>query len=122
MSFLQFLFGSLVDYHCKLLVWYKSWDGTQFDWFLNYGRLSVYANLNWNITDRWINAEKLYYATHIVCRVFFIFRKLLHLKILLHYAFGYVFYMPTIALSNLSYNALKLNNKDVIKNFPPIRV
>jgi NHS family xanthosine MFS transporter len=30
--------------------------------------------------------------------------------------------MPTIALSNsISYNALKLNNKDVIKNFPPIR-
>jgi NHS family xanthosine MFS transporter len=33
------------------------------------------------------------------------------------------FYMPTIALSNsISYTALKLNNKDVIKNFPPIRV
>jgi NHS family xanthosine MFS transporter len=32
------------------------------------------------------------------------------------------FYMPTIASNSISYNALKLNNKDVIKNFPPIRV
>lgn len=32
-------------------------------------------------------------------------------------------YMPTIALSNsISYNALKINNKDVVKDFPPIRV
>jgi NHS family xanthosine MFS transporter len=31
--------------------------------------------------------------------------------------------MPTIALSNsISFTALKLNNKDLIKDFPPIRV
>jgi NHS family xanthosine MFS transporter len=31
--------------------------------------------------------------------------------------------MPTIALSNsISFTALKLNNKDLIKDFPPIGV
>lgn len=34
-----------------------------------------------------------------------------------------IFYMPTIALSNsVAYNALKSNNMDVVKDFPPIRV
>jgi NHS family xanthosine MFS transporter len=67
MSFLQF--GSLVDYHCKLLVWYKSWDGTQFGlvFFGTINCIFIHANINWNCADR-INAEKIIRSiTHFIC-------------------------------------------------------
>ena len=39
------------------------------------------------------------------------------------YAISVAFYMPTIAISNsVAYNALEVNGKDPVKDFPPIRV
>ena len=39
------------------------------------------------------------------------------------YLLSVAFYMPTIAISNsVSYNALEVNGKDPVKDFPPIRV
>jgi len=39
------------------------------------------------------------------------------------YALSIAFFMPTIAISNsVAYNALEVNGKDPVKDFPPIRV
>ena len=39
------------------------------------------------------------------------------------YLLGCAFFMPTIAISNsVAYNALEVNGKDPVKDFPPIRV
>lgn len=39
------------------------------------------------------------------------------------YTLSVAFYMPTIAISNsVAYNALEVNGKDPVKDFPPIRV
>ena len=39
------------------------------------------------------------------------------------YAISVAFYMPTIAISNsVAYNALEVNGKDPVKDFPPIRI
>lgn len=105
----------------------KNWEGTQFG--LVFGTMGIASlfmpTLSGIIADRWINAEKLYgilqisygavlfYIPQVTTPDTFIYVMLLAMCC----------YMPTIALSNsISYNALKTNNKDVVKDFPPIRV
>ena len=105
----------------------KQWSGAEFGAiFSTMGIASLFMpTLTGIIADRWINAEKLYGILHILGG----------LTLLLFPAItspgdffwimllAMVFYMPTIALSNsISYNALKNNGLDVIKDFPPIRV
>jgi NHS family xanthosine MFS transporter len=77
------------------------------------------------VADRWINAEKLYALLHISGGIFLAMIPFVEDP---NSFFWIIFaamicYMPTIALSNsISYSALKANNYDVIKSFPPIRV
>jgi len=77
------------------------------------------------IADKWINAERLYGALHILYGlVLFYVPKVDDPDTLYYVIFGaMICYMPTISLSNsIAYTILKRENFDVVKVFPPIRV
>ena len=128
MSFLQFfVWGAWLITIANFWFGTKSWDGTQFGLvFSTMGIASLFMpTLTGILADRWVNAEKLYGILHILYALVLFYLP----QITTPDNFIYVMllamccYMPTIALSNsISYNALKLNNCDVVKDFPPIRV
>ena len=77
------------------------------------------------IADRWVNAERLYGACHLVGGVLLLWASSvkefnqLYLIMLL----AVLLYMPTVALNNtVSYKVLTQRGLDVVKTFPPIRV
>ncbi len=77
------------------------------------------------IADKYVNAERLLGICHIISGAFLIVAAgNINPNILFWIMFlNSCFYMPTIALNNsVSYNILVSNNKDVVKDFPPIRV
>lgn len=128
MSFLQFfVWGAWLI--TVGVYWFqnKQWSGAEFGAiFSTMGIASLFMpTLTGIIADRWINAEKLYAILHILGGLTLALVPTINNPgdffwiILL----AMIFYMPTIALSNsISYNALKTNNLDVVKDFPPIRV
>lgn len=128
MSFLQFfVWGAWLITIANFWFGTKQWDGTQFGLvFSTMGIASLFMpTLSGIIADRFVNAEKLYGILHILYALVLFYLP----QITTPDNFIYVMllamccYMPTIALSNsISYNALKLNNCDVVKDFPPIRV
>lgn len=77
------------------------------------------------IADKWINAERLYGALHILYGGFLFYVTQVNDAGSLYYVIlgAMLCYMPTISLSNsISYTILKNNNYDVVKVFPPVRV
>lgn len=77
------------------------------------------------IADRWFRAERLYGVLHILSGAVIFCIPLVKDADTFFWVMllAMLFYMPTIALSNsVAYNALKSNNFDVVKVFPPIRV
>jgi MFS transporter, NHS family, xanthosine permease len=104
----------------------KHWTGAEFGAiFSTMGISAIFMPaLTGIIVDKWINAEKLYGIMHIFGAL-----SLLILPMITNpYAFFWVmllnmvFYMPTISLSiTVAYSALKRNNIDVVKEYPPIR-
>ena len=77
------------------------------------------------IADKWINAERLYGALHILYGGFLFYVTQVSDADQLYYVIlgAMLCYMPTISLSNsISYTILKRENFDVVKVFPPIRV
>jgi len=104
----------------------KHWTGSEFGAiFSTMGISAIFMPaLTGIIVDKWINAEKLYGVMHIFGAL-----SLLILPMITNpYAFFWVmllnmvFYMPTISLSiTVAYSALKRNNIDVVKDYPPIR-
>jgi len=77
------------------------------------------------VADRWMNAEKVLGICHIGAAAFLIYASTLtnfpgfYFAMLFH-AF---LYMPTIALNNsVSYSLLEKNGRNIVKEFPPIRV
>ena len=77
------------------------------------------------IADKWINAERLYGALHILYGLILFFVPKVDDPDTLYYViFGaMICYMPTISLSNsIAYTILKREQFDVVKVFPPIRV
>ncbi|SEP06818.1 nucleoside permease [Mucilaginibacter sp. AW1-7] len=105
----------------------KHWSGAQFGAiFSTMGISSIFMPaITGIISDRFINAEKLYGIMHILGAL-----TLFSLPLVTNpSAFFWVillnmmFYMPTLSLSiTVSYSALKSNNIDVVKDFPPIRI
>jgi NHS family xanthosine MFS transporter len=104
----------------------KHWSGAQFGAiFSTMGIASIFMpTITGIIADRLINAEKLYGILHILgaCVLFslpmvkdpgtFFWVLLLNMA----------FYMPTLSLSiTVAYSALKNQNIDVVKEYPPIR-
>lgn len=105
----------------------KEWDGTQFGLvFGTMGIASVFMpTITGIIADRWVNAEKLYGVLHLLYAAVLFYIPQVNDPTTFIYVMlaAMCCYMPTIALSNsISYTALKLNNRDVVKDFPPIRV
>lgn len=128
MSFLQFfIWGSWLITFGNYWFSTKGWSGTEFGViFSTMGIASLFMpTLTGIIADRWVNAEKLYGVLHILGGLTLLSVPLINnpsdfFWIIL---IAMIFYMPTIALSNsISYNALKNNAFDVVKDFPPIRV
>src|SRR6188474_500773 len=77
------------------------------------------------IADKWINAERLYGALHILYGVVLFYVPRVNDPDTMYYVIfaAMICYMPTISLSNsISYTILKRENFDVVKVFPPIRV
>ena len=128
MSFFQFfVWGAWLITIANYWFGTRHWDGTQFGLvFGTMGIASIFMpTLTGIIADRWVNAERLYGVLHLLYAVILFFIP----QISDPNTFIYVMlaamccYMPTIALSNsISYNALKSNGYDVVKDFPPIRV
>ena len=77
------------------------------------------------IADRWINAEKLYGISHILGAVVLFTLPMVKDPATMFWVMllNMIFYMPTISLAiAVAYNALKKQGKDVIIDYPPIRV
>lgn len=128
MNFLQFfVWGAWLITVANYWFGTKNWDGAQFGAiFSTMGIASIFMpTLCGIIADRWLNAEKLYGILHILGGVtlFYVPQVTNPSDFFWVILIAMIFYMPTIALSNsVAYNALKSNNLDVVKDFPPIRV
>ncbi len=128
MSFLQFfVWGAWLITIANYWFGTKHWDGTQFGLvFGTMGIASIFMpTLTGIMADKWINAERLYGILHILyAGVLFYLPQVTEPTTFIYVMLAAMcFYMPTISLSNsISYNALKNNGLDVIKDFPPIRV
>jgi len=105
----------------------KQWSGTEFGAiFSTMGIASLFMPaIAGIIADRWINAERLYGIFHICAAVIFLIIPTLNNPDTMFWfmLLNMVFYMPTIALAiTVAYSALKKNNLDIVKDYPPIRV
>ena len=105
----------------------RQWSGTSFGAIFSTMGISALfmPSLMGIVADRWINAERLYGALHILGAVFLCllpsagnpeqFFWLILATMLC--------YMPTISLAiAVAYNALKQQGFDVVRDYPPIRV
>ncbi|MBF0694692.1 MAG: nucleoside permease [Flavobacterium sp.] len=128
MSFLQFfVWGAWLLTIANYWFGTKQWDNTQFGLvFATMGFASIFMpTIIGIVADRWINAEKLYSALHILYAMVLIYLPTIDDPTTFIYAMflAMCFYMPTISLSNsISYTVLKQSAGDVVKDFPPIRV
>lgn len=128
MNFLQFfIWGSWLITLANYWFGTKGWGSTEFGAaFLTLGIASLFMpTLFGIISDKWINAEKVYAVAHILAGIAvasFPFVKDPHTFFWIM-LLAMSFYMPTIALTNtIAYNALSKAKLDVVKAFPPIRV
>jgi len=105
----------------------RHWDGQSFGAiFSTLGISSIFMPaIVGIIADKWISAEKLYGALHILSAICLMLlpetsspSEFFQVMLL-----AMIFYMPTISLSNsIPYTILKREGQDVVKVFPPIRV
>ncbi len=128
MSFLQFfVWGAWLITIANYWFGTQHWEGTQFG--LVFGTMGIASlfmpTLTGIVADRWVNTEKLYGLLHVLyAGVLFYLPQVSNPTTFIYIMLlAMCFYMPTIALSNsISFTALKLNNKNIIKDYPPIRV
>ena len=128
MNFLQFfVWGAWLITIANYWFGTKNWGGTEFGAiFSTMGIASLFMpTLMGIIADRWVNAEKLYVALHLLYAACLIYLAQVQdpgsfFTVML---LSMCCYMPTLALSNsIAYTALNQGNYDLIKAFPPIRV
>lgn len=128
MSFLQFfVWGAWLITVGNYWFGTKQWSGEQFGAIFSTLGLSsiVMPAITGIIADKWINAEKLYGALHILGGLALCYIPQVEDPTTFYYVIfaAMLCYMPTISLSNsVAYNILKNNDYDVVKVFPPIRV
>jgi NHS family xanthosine MFS transporter len=127
MNFLQyFIWGAwllTIGAYCSQN---KHWSFSQFGAiFSTMGISAIFMPaLTGIIADRFINAEKLYGIMHILGALVLFTLPLVTNPSTFFWVMllNMVFYMPTISLSiTVAYSALKRNNIDVVKDYPPIR-
>jgi NHS family xanthosine MFS transporter len=105
----------------------KQWSGAQFGAiFSTMGISAIFMPaLTGIISDRFINAEKLYGTMHILGAMTLFSLPLVNDPTTFFWVIllNMIFYMPTLSLSiTVAYSALKSNNKDVVIEYPPIRI
>jgi NHS family xanthosine MFS transporter len=105
----------------------KHWSGAQFGAiFSTMGIASIFMPaLTGIISDRFINAEKLYGIMHIMGAAVLFCLPLVTNPTTFFWVIllNMLFYMPTLSLSiTVAYSALKNSNLDVVKDYPPIRI
>ena len=128
MNFLQFfVWGSWLLTIGAYWFQNKHWSGTGFGAiFSTMGIASLFMpSLTGIIADKWINAEKLYGLLQIAGAVVLFTVPLVDNPTTMFWVMllNMICYMPTIALAiAVSYNALKNDGKDVVRDYPPIRV
>jgi len=104
----------------------KHWSFSEFGAiFSTMGISSIFMPaLTGIIVDRWVNAEKLYGIMHILGALSLLTLPMVNNPSAFFWIMllNMVFYMPTISLSiTVAYSAMKKNNMDVVKEYPPIR-
>jgi NHS family xanthosine MFS transporter len=128
MIFLQFfIWGSWLITIGAYWFQTKHWSGTEFGAiFSTMGIASLFMpSLAGIIADRWVNAEKLYGVFHICGAVVLFTIPMINDPFTMFWVMllNMIFYMPTISLSiAVAYSALKRDGKDVVTDYPPIRV
>ncbi|MDR6943245.1 nucleoside permease [Mucilaginibacter pocheonensis] len=105
----------------------KHWSGAQFGAiFSTMGISAIFMPaLTGIISDRFVNAEKLYGIIHILGALVLFSLPLVKDPSTFFWVMllNMVFYMPTLSLSiTVAYSALKNSNIDVVKDYPPIRI
>jgi NHS family xanthosine MFS transporter len=105
----------------------KHWSGAQFGAiFSTMGIASIFMPaITGIISDRFINAEKLYGIMHILGSLVLFTLPLVNNPTTFFWVIllNMLFYMPTLSLSiTVAYSALKNSNLDVVKDYPPIRI
>jgi NHS family xanthosine MFS transporter len=128
MNFLQFfIWGSWLITIGAYWFNNKHWSGTDFGIiFSTMGISSVFMPaLTGIISDRFVNAEKLYSLLHILGGIALFYLPQVDNPSTFFWVMlvNMFFYMPTISLSiTVAYNAMKANGMDVVKQYPPIRI
>ncbi|GAA4105463.1 nucleoside permease [Mucilaginibacter panaciglaebae] len=105
----------------------KHWSGAQFGIiFSTMGISAIFMPaITGIISDKFINAEKLYGIMHILGAVVLACLPMVTDPTTFFWVMliNMIFYMPTLSLSiTVAYSALKKNNIDVVKEYPPIRI
>jgi len=128
MNFLQFfIWGSWLLTIGVYWFQNKQWSGTDFGViFSTMGIASIFMPaLTGIISDRFINAEKLYGALHIAGALVLFCLPLVENPSTFFWVIllNMIFYMPTLSLSiTVAYSALKNSKQDVVRDYPPIRI
>ena len=128
MSFLQFfIWGSWLITIGAYWFQTKHWSGAQFGAiFSTMGIASIFMpSLMGIVADKWMNAEKLYGFLHIMGGIVLLTVPMVDNPSTMFWVMllNMIFYMPTLALSiAVAYSVLKKEGRDVLKDYPPIRV
>lgn len=128
MNFLQFfIWGGWLISLGGYLIERHDFTGTQVgSIYATMGLASLFVpSLLGALADRWVNAEKIYFACHFVGAILLFYAGILDRYNTMYWVMllNSIFYMPTLALSNsISYTLLRRTNLDIVKQFPPIRV
>ncbi|MEO6065649.1 MAG: nucleoside permease [Lysobacterales bacterium] len=128
MSFLQFfVWGSWLITIGAYWFQNKQWSGAEFGAiFSTMGIASLFMpSIAGVIADKWINAEKLYGLFHLAGAAVLFTIPMVGDPTTMFWAMllNMCFYMPTISLSiAVAYSALKNDGKDIVRDYPPIRV
>ncbi|RZK79141.1 MAG: MFS transporter [Pedobacter sp.] len=128
MNFMQFfIWGSWLITIGVYWFQNKQWSGAEFGViFSTMGISSIFMPaITGIISDRFINAEKLYGTMHILGALVLFCLPLVDNPTTFFWVIllNMIFYMPTLSLSiTVAYSALKNDNKDVVRDYPPIRI
>ncbi|MDQ3048962.1 MAG: nucleoside permease [Bacteroidota bacterium] len=128
MSFLQFfIWGAWLITVGNYWFGTRQWSGAEFGAVFSTLGISsiIMPALVGIIADKWISAEKLYGALHILGGIVLFFIPQVDNPSSFFWVIfmAMLCYMPTISLSNsIAYTILKNHEFDVVKVFPPIRV
>ncbi|HKG07118.1 MAG TPA: nucleoside permease [Pedobacter sp.] len=128
MNFLQFfIWGSWLITIGVYWFQNKGWSGAEFGAiFSTMGISAIFMPAIVGIVaDRFINAEKLYGVMHILGAAVLFCLPMVKDPVTFFWVIllNMIFYMPTLSLSiTVAYSALKSAGKDVIRDYPPIRI